>query len=307
MQDLAIISHPDCLLHAGGEQHPESPDRVKVIQNALSNYPFRIPPQFYKAPLATFEQLNLAHDKAYIDWIISIAPRKGLICIDEDTCMNAHSLTAAHRAAGAVILAVDLIMQDKAQVAFCNIRPPGHHAEREKAMGFCFFNNVAVGVLWAITQYELQRIAIIDFDVHHGNGTQSIFQRDKRVLYCSSFQHPFYPGYETEMDNPHLLSVPLEAGTKGREFRKKVESAWFEQLAAFRPQLIFFSAGFDAHQGDPLAGLDLHDEDYVWLTEKITKIAKVHCDGRMISVLEGGYNLDVLASCVPKHVNAMLG
>lgn len=302
---LAIISHPDCELHYAGEQHPERPDRVKVIQAALENHPFKTPVQFYLAPLATHEQLLSVHDKEYVDWIISIAPKEGMIGIDADTWMNPHSLQAALRAAGALPFAVDLVMRDKAQAAFCNVRPPGHHAEHEKAMGFCFFNNVAVGVLHAIKEYQLQRIAIIDFDVHHGNGTQNIFQNNKHVMYCSSFEHPFYPGYDEEMDNEHILSVPLKAGTGGEAFREKVAAAWFEKIAAFQPQLIFFSAGFDAHINDPLADLALTQEDYAWLTTHIAKLAKVHCQGRMVSTLEGGYDLNALAQSVPVHVEAM--
>ncbi len=303
---IAIISHPDCVLHEAGEHHPERPERVKVIQQALKHYSFKKPVKFYKAPLATHEQLISVHDKSYVDWIISIAPKKGYIAIDADTIMTPHTLQAALRAAGSVIYAVDLVMKGEAQVAFCNVRPPGHHAEREKAMGFCFFNNVAIGAVHAMTEYPIERLAIIDFDVHHGNGSQDIFQNDKRVMYCSSFEHPFYPGYEPEMDNEHILCVPLAAGTSGQEFRDKVQAAWFDKLAAFQPQFIFFSAGFDAHANDPLADLQLRKEDYVWLTTQIAKIAKVHCDSKMVSVLEGGYNLDVLAQCVPAHVNAMI-
>ena len=211
------------------------------------------------------------------------------------------------RAAGAVSFAVDLVMQKKAQTVFCNIRPPGHHAEKEKAMGFCFFNNVAIGAVHAINDYGLERVAIIDFDVHHGNGTQSIFQNNKNVLYCSSFQHPYYPGYENEMDNPHILSVPLAAGTTGKEFREKVQAAWFDKIVAFQPQLIFFSAGFDAHKNDPLADLKLTKEDYVWLTSEIAKIAKVYCDGKIVSVLEGGYNLEALSqNACPAHVMVII-
>jgi acetoin utilization deacetylase AcuC-like enzyme len=248
----------------------------------------------------------MAHSETHVDWIFSIAPKKEAIEIDPDTWMDPASLRAALRAAGAVIYAVDLIMNDDINVAFCNVRPPGHHAEREKSMGFCLFNNVAVGVRHAITHYHLNRVAIIDFDVHRGNGTQNIFQRDKRVMICSSFEHPFYPGYEPEMDNPHILSVPLPAGTTGEVFREKVQAAWFEQLAAFKPDFIFFSAGFDAHVKDPLANLNLTQSDYVWLTQQIAAIAKTVCQGRMVSVLEGGYNLEVLAACVPAHVQAMV-
>lgn len=303
---IAIISHTDCELHEAGDQHPERPQRVKVINAAINHFPFKSPLTFYQAPLATHDQLITVHDKNYVDWIISISPKHEMIGIDADTWMNPNTLQAALRAAGSLPFAVDLIMQKQAQVAFCNIRPPGHHAEREKAMGFCFFNNIAIGVMHAFSTYQLERIAIIDFDVHRGNGTQDIFQRDKRVLYCSSFQHPLYPGYEEEMDNAHILSVPLAAGTTSDEFREKIAQAWFDKIATFKPQLIFFSAGFDAHVNDPLADLKLTEADYVWLTTQIAKIAKVHCDGRMISALEGGYNLDVLAQCVPAHINAMI-
>lgn len=304
---IAIISHPDCIRHAAGEDgHPERPDRVKVIQAAFEHYPFKTTRRFYEAPLADREQLMSVHDQAYVNWIFSIAPKEDVIYIDEDTYMNPYTLQAALRAAGAVSFAVDLVMKDEAQSAFCNIRPPGHHAEREKAMGFCLFNNVAVGVMHALTEYKLERVAIIDFDVHHGNGTQNIFQNDKRVLLCSSFEHPFYPGYDEEMDNDHIVGVPLAEGTAGEEFRKQVETAWFDKITAFKPQLIFFSAGFDGHINDPLGGLKLTEADYVWLTTQIAKIAKVYCGGKMVSVLEGGYNLGVLAECVPAHVNAMV-
>ena len=303
---LAIISHPDCLLHQGGEDHPEGPDRVAVVQEALTRYPFTPPAIFYEAPLVKKESLILVHDEFYVTYLESIAPQEGVVGIDADTWMNPHTLQAAYRAVGSTVFAVDLVLQNKAQVAFCNVRPPGHHAERDRAMGFCFFNNVAVGVGHALQNYSLKKIAIIDFDVHHGNGTQNIFQEDHRVLYCSSFQHPFYPGYEAHLDNQHLIPVPLSAGTDSALFREKVKAAWFEKITLFQPELIFFSAGFDAHQDDPLANLKLTKADYVWLTEEIAKIAKKFCDGKMISVLEGGYNLEVLRDCVPAHVAAMM-
>lgn len=302
---LAIISHPDCVLHDAGKGHPERPERVQVIQQALQDYPFKKPVQFYEAPEAAREDLLRAHDKEYIDWIFASAPKRTHISIDEDTVMNPYTLDAALRAAGSVILAVDLVMTDKVQAVFCNVRPPGHHAERDRAMGFCFFNNVAVGAHYALAKYNLQRVAIVDFDVHHGNGTQNIFQKDKRVLYCSSFQHPFYPGYDEEFENSHIASVLLGSGTTGEEYREKVAAAWFNKLLAFKPELIFFSAGFDAHTNDPLANINLQVDDYVWLTQQIADIAKKTSHGRMISALEGGYNLEVLAECVPAHVNAM--
>jgi acetoin utilization deacetylase AcuC-like enzyme len=303
---VGIISHRDCELHDAGPGHPEKPDRVKVINKAIKAHRFPVPVKFFRAPLAREAQLKKVHDASYIDWIYSIAPPDTTILIDEDTCMDPHTLTAARRAAGAVIKAVDLVMHDEVNVVFCNVRPPGHHAEIDKAMGFCFFNNIAVGVKYALDHYQLQRIAIIDFDVHRGNGTQTIFQNDNRILYCSSFQHPLYPGYEEESDNEHILSVPIDANADAVAFRQAVEGAWFEKLAEFRPQLIFFSAGFDAHTDDPMANLNLQKDDYVWLTKHIANIAKVHAEGRMISVLEGGYNLEALAECVPAHIEAMI-
>ncbi len=303
---IAIVSHPQCALHNANFTHPERPERIEVIQDALRRYHFDAPITFYEAPDATREQLENTHAKEYVDYIFAIAPTEGVVTLDPDTWMNPFTLNAALCAAGAVVLAVDLVMKQIAQAVFCNVRPPGHHAEFDKAMGFCFFNNVAVGVKHALDVYNLSRIVIVDFDVHHGNGTQNIFQNDERVLYCSSFEHPFYPGYSAELDNEHLLAVPLPAGTNSEEFRSKVQTAWFDKIAAFKPQLVFFSAGFDAHIKDPLANLNLVEADYVWLTQQIAKIAKECCEGKMISVLEGGYNLDALAHCVPAHVNAMV-
>lgn len=302
---IAVISHPDCVLHNAGAAHPECPERFLVIQEALKQYPFKDPLKFFEAPLATKDDLIRAHRPKYVDWIFSIAPKHATIAIDQDTKMNPFSLQAALRAAGAVILAVDLVMQGEAKTVFCNVRPPGHHAEQENAMGFCLFNNVAVGVEYALQKYHLKHIAIIDFDAHHGNGTQNIFQHNKHVMYCSSFQHPFYPGYDEERDNQHIIGVPLAAGTSGEEFREKVRSAWFEKLNAFKPELIFFSAGFDAHANDPLTDLKLTKDDYVWITQQIKMIAEKYCAGKMISVLEGGYDLTSLADCVPAHVAAM--
>lgn len=311
---IAIISHPIYALHETGPGHPERPDRVKVVQEALSSRAVSGAGssvfnshgiQFLEAPEATLEQLALAHDKDYIEWICSIAPKEGLIALDADTIMGPHSLEAAFRAAGAVVKAVDLVIQGNAQAVFCNVRPPGHHAEHDKAMGFCFFNNVAVGVLYALQNYGIKRIAIIDFDLHHGNGTQDIFQQDPRVLYCSSFEHPFYPGYNAQLDNEHIVGVPLSAGAGGDGFRERVRAAWFDKIAAFQPELVFFSAGFDAHARDPLGDLQFSKEDYVWITEEVMKLTAASAHGRVISVLEGGYDLTALAECVPAHVAAL--
>jgi acetoin utilization deacetylase AcuC-like enzyme len=303
---LAIVSHPNCALHEMGANHPEQPARFTTIDKSLRAYPFSPAAQFIQAPQATVEALCLVHPPAYVDRIFKLAPKSGIIALDPDTFMNTHTLDAALFAAGAGCLAVDIVMQNKAQAVFCNVRPPGHHAERTRAMGFCFFNNIAIAVRYAIQHYQLNRVAIVDFDVHHGNGTQDIFQPDEQVMLCSSFQHPFYPGYNREQDNPHILCVPLAAETEGKVFRQSVAKAWFDQLNAFKPDLICFSAGFDAHKDDPLAELSLVKEDYVWLTEQIKAIASTHSQGRMISLLEGGYHLPALAECVPAHAAAMV-
>lgn len=305
---IAIISHPDCLLHKAHDAHPESPERLRAIEEGIKHYSFSKPVKRYTAPLATWEQLVAVHDEDYLRWIQSIAPpKKEVIAIDADTYMNHNTWQAALRAAGSVPAAIDLLQKGEAQVAFCNVRPPGHHAEPDKAMGFCIFNNVAIGVKYAMQHHGLERIAIIDFDAHRGNGTQVVFQNNRHVLYCSSFQYPFYPGYESERDNSHILSVPLRAGTGGELFRVKVKEAWFDKINQFKPQMIFFSAGFDGHVDDSISNLCLTESDYVWLTLHIARMAKVHCQGKIVSVLEGGYNLKALEECVPAHINALLG
>lgn len=303
---IAVISHADCVLHHAGDAHAESPRRMQVVEEAIKEFHFKHPIKHVTGTLASREQLMRVHPAHYLDWLASISPLHEMIGIDEDTFMNKHSLRAAYIAAGSVISAVDMVMNKEVKAAFCNVRPPGHHAEREKAMGFCLFNNVAVGVEHAFAQHGIERVAIVDFDVHHGNGTQEIFQKQKKVLFCSSFEHPLYPGYEPEMDNAHIINVPLAAGSNGAVFREKTAAAWFDKLDAFKPQLIFFSAGFDAHVSDPLAHLELTEEDYVWITTEIRKIAERHCEGKIVSVLEGGYNLDALKHCVPAHINALV-
>lgn len=303
---IALISHPDCLLHEMGFSHPEQPDRIRVIEMALRQADFNSQLMRYPAPLATREQLKRAHDEDYVEQIFQIAPAEDMIMLDPDTMMNPHTLPAALRAAGAVVLAVDLVMKKEVNAAFCNVRPPGHHAEHAQAMGFCFFNNVAVGVLHALEQHRLQRVAIIDFDVHHGNGTEDIFRDDERVMLCSSFQHPFYPNSGAETQNQHILNMPLPAGFGGQEYREKVSADWLPAVRDFKPEMIFFSAGFDAHALDPLANLNFQAEDYAWITRQIKQIADEVCEGRMVSALEGGYELGVLGQCAVAHVGAML-
>jgi acetoin utilization deacetylase AcuC-like enzyme len=303
---LALISHPDCLSHVMGSEHPERPERLQVIQHELMNSDISSELKSYLAPLATYNQLARVHDKNYIDSIFQRAPKMGLISLDPDTFMNPFTLPAALRAAGANILAVDLVMSGKEKVAFCNVRPPGHHAEHAKAMGFCIFNNLAVGVAHALEHYQLKRVAIVDFDVHHGNGTEDIFQNEKRVLFCSSFQYPFYPFSGADTKSDHIINIPLPAGTNSRNFRSEIEQNWFDSIRNFNPEIIFFSAGFDGHYLDPLANMELTESDYAWLTHQIRQIAEDCCQGRMVSTLEGGYALDILGRCALAHVEALI-
>jgi acetoin utilization deacetylase AcuC-like enzyme len=287
-----------------GQGHPEQPARVQVIEEKLKNSSLNKLVQYYEAPLVENKNLLLVHDKNYVDSLFKMSPENGLVSVDPDTFMNPFTLQAARRAAGAVILGVDLVMSKKAEAVFCNVRPPGHHAEKNRAMGFCFFNNVAIGAAYALEQYKLNRIAIIDFDVHHGNGTQDIFQNEDRVLLCSSFQHPFYP-FSGNKTNNHIINIPLSPETSGKVFREKIEELWLDKINDFKPEMIFFSAGFDGHCEDDMSSMVLIDEDYAWVTGKIRNLANQHCPGRIVSVLEGGYALDALARSAYMHIQAM--
>ncbi len=299
---VALISHPICLLHQMGFDHPEQPNRLRAIQTELIISGLDAHLKHYEAPAVTREQLLRVHDADYIEEIFQIAPKEGLVAIDPDTLMNPYTLQAALHAAGSTVCGVDLVMKKEVNAAFCNVRPPGHHAERARAMGFCFFNNIAVGVAHALEQYKLKRVAIIDFDVHHGNGTENIFLNDERVMLCSSFQHPFYPFAGADTESDHIINLPLPAGTAGDEFFQKVVERWVPAVEKFEPEMIFFSAGFDAHIQDELAHLRLEVEDYAWITRKFKDIADRFCEGRMVSTLEGGYSLEVLGACVAAHI-----
>jgi acetoin utilization deacetylase AcuC-like enzyme len=302
---IALISHPACLLHEMGPSHPEQPARLKVIEHALLNSEIATYLKQYTASLATRQQLVEVHDAAYVDQLFKLAPKEGLIGLDPDTWMNPFSLSAALHAAGALIQGVDVVMAGEVRAAFCNVRPPGHHAERAQAMGFCFFNNVAVGVAHALNQHGLKRVAIVDFDVHHGNGTENIFKNDERVLLCSSFQSPFYPFSGEDTKRTHILNLPLPAGTDGKYFRDQAKKHWFKKIEQFKPEMIFFSAGFDAHTADDMANMNLIEEDYAWITQKVRALADQLCEGRMVSTLEGGYALNVLGHCALAHVRAL--
>lgn len=303
---ISIISHPDCSLHEMGTHHPESPARLRVIQDQLLYSGLDLILQHHDAPLATREQLYRVHDFEYVEKIFLKSPEEGQIWLDPDTPMNPHSLSAALRAAGAAVLGVDLVMSGQSNAAFCNVRPPGHHAEHNKAMGFCIFNNIAVGAAHALQAHQLKRVAIVDFDVHHGNGTEDIFREAPEVLFCSTFQHPFYPDTGTDDTAEHIVNVPLPAGTDSQTFRDAVESHWLPKLNAFQPELILISAGFDAHIEDDMANLCLVDQDFFWVTQKIKMIADKYAKGRIVSTLEGGYALPALGRSVAAHLNAML-
>ena len=304
---LGLISHNDCLLHDPGKYHPDHAERLHAINNQIimSGLDFVI--RHFDAPLATKEELKKAHDPAYVDRVFAMAPAEGSVEIDGDTVMSRDTLAAALRASGSGVMGVDLIMAGEANPIFCAIRPPGHHAEYGKAMGFCLFDNIAVAAAHAMDKYGFKRIAIIDFDVHHGNGTEDIFKNDDRVLFCSSFQHPFYPYTGHEKDTRNLVDVPLPAGTNGQGFRKAVAEHWFPALNAFEPEFMFISAGFDAHVLDDMSGLGLTEADYGWLTDQLAAIANTHCQGRILSMLEGGYEPGALARSVVAHLKSLLG
>ena len=304
---IAYISHRDCALHDMGDGHPECPARLAAINDRLISSGLEFALRQFEAPLATREQLAQVHDPDYIDGIFDEAPREGFLRLDADTGMMPHSLTAALRAAGAAVLAVELVMRGEVRAAFCGVRPPGHHAERRRAMGFCIFNNVAVAAAHALAQYGLERVAIVDFDVHHGNGTEDIFRRDPRVLFCSTFQHPFYPFSGTDTVSEHIVNLPLQAGGGGEQFRSAVERGWLPALHAFRPQLLLISAGFDAHAEDEMGNLRLREPDYAWVTDQLRALADEHSGGRIVSVLEGGYALSALGRSVAVHLDALLG
>ncbi|MET0683620.1 MAG: histone deacetylase family protein [Casimicrobiaceae bacterium] len=302
----AYITHPSCLLHDMGPFHPECPDRLRAIGDRLIGSGLDAYLVHHSAPAADDEAIALVHGRSYIAAIEAESPDTGLHYLDPDTAMNAHSLTAARHAAGAVILATDLVVSGECRTAFCAVRPPGHHAERGRAMGFCLFNNVAIGAARAMTFHGIERVAIVDFDVHHGNGTEQIFSGDSRVLMVSTFQHPLYP--YSGLDNPaaNMVNVPLPAGAGSEEFREVVRERWLPALEQHRPQVLFISAGFDAHREDPLAGLDLVDADYAWVTRELIAVAAKHAQGRIVSTLEGGYALSALGRSVAEHIRELV-
>lgn len=303
-----LFFHPAFLEHDTGTGHPESPERLRAILQALEADDF-IALERREAPRASEEQLQLVHPESYVSQVLSAIPDTGYVGLDADTIASPGSGEAALRAAGAVCAAVDDIMAGEGDNAFCAVRPPGHHAEPMRAMGFCLFNNIAIGALHARAAHGLKKVAVIDFDVHHGNGTESVFRDDADLFYASTHQWPHYPGSGAKEDRGmgNIFNEPLPAGSGGEAFRAAYGDVIFPALDAFAPDFIFISAGFDAHADDPLASLALHEEDYAWVTREMMNIAFRHCSGRIVSALEGGYNLPALAASVGAHIKALMG
>jgi acetoin utilization deacetylase AcuC-like enzyme len=308
------FSHPSCRRHEMGPGHPECPERLDAIEDRLLVTGVADALDRREAPAASTTDLELAHDKLHVAAMRGLkeelaeqvaAGGSPYAQIDPDTALNAHTWDAALHAAGASLAAVDAVMAGEIENAFCAVRPPGHHACRDHAMGFCFFNNVAVAARYALDRHGLKRVAIVDFDVHHGNGTEDILAGDPRVLMVGFFQHPFYPYTGDVPAGANMVNVPVPAYTRGMDVRELVEAEWMPRLEAFRPEMVFISAGFDAHREDDLGQLGLTEQDYAWITGRIKDVAKRHARGRIVSTLEGGYNLDALGRSVEAHVRVL--
>jgi len=307
VSSTAFITHRDCHLHDMGSFHPESPARLSAISDHMIAQ--GIDPYFvyHDAPLATLEQLLRVHSVAHVEHLKRSSPELGVIHLDPDTAMCPHTWQAALRSAGAGVMAVDLVMAGEVENAFCAVRPPGHHAERASVMGFCFLNNIAVATAHALAVHKLSRVAIVDFDVHHGNGTEDCFKGNEQVLMVSTFQHPFFPYCGADAPAANMLNVPLAAGTGSEEFRMVVSDVWLPRLREFKPELIFISAGFDAHYEDEMGNMKLLEKDFAWVTEQIKRVADECAQKRIVSMLEGGYSLSSLARSVAAHLRVLAG
>ena len=300
-------SHPECLEHRMQPHHPERPERLQAIAAALHAGGQLSQLRLREAPEADTSMLGRGHTAAYLDHLERVSPRAGLVRVDPDTALGPRSLAAARRAAGAGIAAVQAILAGEDRRAFCAVRPPGHHAEEGSSMGFCVYGNVALAALAALAHPGIERVAILDFDVHHGNGTVDICRGRPEVLVCSSFQHPFYPGRLHDLVQPNIVNTPLPEGSDGSAVRRAIDATWAPAIERHRPQFVFVSAGFDAHRDDPLGGLALDETDYTWITRQICDWADSWADGRIVSMLEGGYDLQALARSTVAHVDVLLG
>lgn len=314
MKKTGYFTHPDCRKHEMGRGHPECPERLDAIDDRLRATGLRDSLERLEADPASLTDIELAHGRMYVAGLrgLSDVLREEIDAggpthtqVDPDTSLNIHTWDAALRAAGAALAATDAVMAGDLDNAFCAVRPPGHHACRDSAMGFCFFNNVAIAAKYALERHGLKRVAIVDFDVHHGNGTEDIVAGDERILMVSFYQHPFYPVGGSKSNAANLVNLPVPAYTRGMDVRELIEMAWMHRLEAHRPEMIFISAGFDAHRDDDLGQMGLVEQDYVWMTHRIMDVARRHAKGRIVSCLEGGYNLGALARSVEEHVRAM--
>ncbi|MGO1692819.1 MAG: histone deacetylase family protein [Marinobacter sp.] len=301
----AFFSHDDCMKHDMGPEHPESPGRLAAIISYIADTGMADKLDWVRPEEATRDQLLTVHPERYLLQLDMMQPSRGRVFTDPDTAMMPDTLRAARLAAGANIQAVDMVMSSQVTNAFICARPPGHHAERSKSMGFCFYNNIALAAMRALNFHHLERVAIVDFDVHQGNGTVDIVSGDERILMCSSFQHPLFPNSHVHRQADNIVNIPIEAGCSSAEYRRLVEEGWIKRLNAFKPQVILVSAGFDAHRLDPMAELNLETEDYRWLTEMLVGVASEHSNDRIISTLEGGYHLKALAEGVNAHLEVL--
>lgn len=316
MSKTGYYTHAVCSKHDMGQGHPECPERLGAIQDRLLMSGLDVGLTPMEAPEAPLADIELAHDRMYVAALRGLSERlveeqaaggPAYAHLDADTAINAHTWQAALRSAGAALAATDAVLAGDLENAFCAVRPPGHHAMRKQAMGFCFFNNVAVAAKYALQRHGLKRVAVVDFDVHHGNGTEDILAGDDRVLMVSFFQHPFYPHSGTEHPASNMLNIPVPAYTKGMAVRELVETYWVPRLETFKPEMIFISAGFDAHREDDMGQMGLTEQDYAWITDRIRTIALRHAQGRIVSCLEGGYSLSALGRSVEAHIRVLAG